>query len=74
MLAEQVLYHLIHTSNPLYSGYFGDGVSQTVCQGWLQTTILPISTSKVAGIISGLLFDFSNQMNVSIDLILFFRS
>jgi hypothetical protein len=26
MLAKQALYCLSHTSNPFYSGYFGDGV------------------------------------------------
>jgi hypothetical protein len=33
-----------------YSGYFGDGVSQTICLGYPQTVILPISASQVARI------------------------
>jgi hypothetical protein len=32
-LAKQVLYHLSHTSSPFCSGYFGDGVSPTICLG-----------------------------------------
>jgi hypothetical protein len=30
----------------LASGYFGDGVPQTICMDWPQTLILPISTSQ----------------------------
>jgi hypothetical protein len=41
---------LSHTSSPFYFGYFGNGVSWTVCSGWAQTTILWISASQVAGI------------------------
>jgi hypothetical protein len=33
-LAKQALYHLSHTSSPFCSGYFGDGVSQTICLDW----------------------------------------
>jgi hypothetical protein len=29
------------------SGYFGDEVLQTICLGWAQTLIIPISTSQV---------------------------
>jgi hypothetical protein len=39
---------LNHTSSPFCSGYFGDGVSRTICPGWPQTTSLPISVSQVA--------------------------
>jgi hypothetical protein len=39
-LAKQVLHCLSHTSSPFCSGYFGDGVSQTICLGWPQTLIL----------------------------------
>jgi hypothetical protein len=34
-------------------GFFRNRVSQTICQGWLQTTTLPISTSWVARITGG---------------------
>jgi hypothetical protein len=34
MLAKQTLCCLSHTSSPFCSGYFGDGVSQIICQGW----------------------------------------
>jgi hypothetical protein len=50
MLAKQEIFHLRHTSSPFCSGYFGDGVSQTVCPGWLPTEILLISDSQVAGL------------------------
>jgi hypothetical protein len=30
MLAKQTLYCLNHTSTPFFSGYFGDGVAQTI--------------------------------------------
>jgi hypothetical protein len=36
---------------PFFSGYFGDGVSRTICRGWPQTSILPISASQVARIL-----------------------
>jgi hypothetical protein len=49
-LAKQVLYCLSHTSRPFCSGYFGDGISPTVCLGWPQTTILLISASQIARI------------------------
>jgi hypothetical protein len=32
--------------------YFEDGVSRTVCMGWPQAMILPISASQVARIIN----------------------
>jgi hypothetical protein len=41
---------LSHTSSPLCSGYFGDGISQTIYSGWPQTSMLPISASQVAKI------------------------
>jgi hypothetical protein len=53
MLANQVLYHLSHTSSPFNSGYFGDGVSQTICPGWSQTMIFPVSASQIATGIPG---------------------
>jgi hypothetical protein len=34
----------------LMMGFFQDRVSQTICSGWLQTTILLISASRVARI------------------------
>jgi hypothetical protein len=30
----QALYHLSHFCSPFFSGYFGDGILQTVCPGW----------------------------------------
>jgi hypothetical protein len=35
-------------SSPFCSGYFGDGISQTICPGWHHTVILLISASQVA--------------------------
>jgi hypothetical protein len=37
--ARQALSHLSHTSSSFCFGYFGDGVSRTICLGWPQTTI-----------------------------------
>jgi hypothetical protein len=45
MVANQVLYHLSHTSSPFYSDYFGDGISWIICQSWLWTSVLSISAS-----------------------------
>jgi hypothetical protein len=42
---------LSHTSSAFCSGYFGDGVSWTICLGWPCTEILLISASQVARII-----------------------
>jgi hypothetical protein len=42
-----------HTSSPLCSGYFGDGVSWTICLGWPWTEILLISVSQVARRVTG---------------------
>jgi hypothetical protein len=36
---------LSHTTSPFYDGYFGDRVSQTICPGWLQNSMLLISAS-----------------------------
>jgi hypothetical protein len=47
-IAKQRFYHLSHISSPFCSGYFGDGVSETICLGWPPTTILWISASPVA--------------------------
>jgi hypothetical protein len=33
MRAKQALYHLNHTSSPLSSGYFGDGVLENYLPG-----------------------------------------
>jgi hypothetical protein len=41
---------LSHTCSPFYSGYFGDGVSLTVCLDWPWALILLISASQVARI------------------------
>jgi hypothetical protein len=38
------------TPPAIYSGYFGNRVSQSICSGWPATTILPISASQVAKI------------------------
>jgi hypothetical protein len=46
VFAMQVLYRL----SPFYSGYFGDGVSWAICEGWPQTLILPISAFQIARI------------------------
>jgi hypothetical protein len=47
LLAKQALYRLSHTSCPFSSGYFGDGVSQTICPGQPWTMILLISVFQV---------------------------
>jgi hypothetical protein len=49
--AKQALYHLSHISSPFDFGYFGEGISRTICPGWPQTNILLISASQVARII-----------------------
>jgi hypothetical protein len=49
-LHSRSFYHLSHTSSPYFSGYFGDGVLQTICPGWPQTKILPISVLQAARI------------------------
>jgi hypothetical protein len=41
---------LSHTSSAFCYGYFGDGVSQTICLDWPRTMTLPISASQVAWI------------------------
>jgi hypothetical protein len=46
--AEQALYQLSHSSSPVFSGYCRDGVSWTICMGWLQTMILLISVFQEA--------------------------
>jgi hypothetical protein len=50
MLAKQALYHLSHTCSPFCCGYFGDRVSQTICLGWLPTSVLLISAFQITGI------------------------
>jgi hypothetical protein len=49
-LAKQAFYGLNQISSPFCSGYFGDGILQTICPGWPQTMILPISASQIARI------------------------
>jgi hypothetical protein len=51
VLAKQAHYCLSHTSIPFCSGYFGDGILQTVCLDWARISILLISASQVARII-----------------------
>jgi hypothetical protein len=34
ILTKQAFYQLSHTPSSLCSGYFGDGVSQTICPNW----------------------------------------
>jgi hypothetical protein len=46
--AWKMLYCLSHASSPFCCGYFGDGVSWTICLCWPWTTILPISAFQVA--------------------------
>jgi hypothetical protein len=51
MLVWQALDHLSDSSGPfLYWLFFWDRVSQTICPDWLQTVILLISASWIAGI------------------------
>jgi hypothetical protein len=50
MFANQALYCLSLNFSPFCSSYFGDGVSRTLCLGWPQTAIIPISAYQVAGI------------------------
>jgi hypothetical protein len=48
---KEALYYLSHTSSTFFSGYFGDGVSQTICPGWSWAVILPVSAFQVARIL-----------------------
>jgi hypothetical protein len=43
VFVKQSLYSLSHTSIPFCSGYFGDGVSKTICPVWPWTIILLIT-------------------------------
>jgi hypothetical protein len=46
-----MLYHLNHSASPFFGWvFFQDRVSQTLCLGWLQMTVLLISASQVARI------------------------
>jgi hypothetical protein len=36
VFAKQALYHLSHTSSPFCSGYFADGIIQSIFLGWVQ--------------------------------------
>jgi hypothetical protein len=47
---------LSYTCSSFFSGYFGDGISETICSGWPQTAILLNLASQVARII-----DMSHQ-------------
>jgi hypothetical protein len=51
VLAKQALCSSSHTSSSFCSGYFGNGMSWTICSGWPWATILLISASQVARII-----------------------
>jgi hypothetical protein len=46
-LAKQVLCCLSHSSRTFCCGYFGDGVSWTICLVWPQTSILPILAFQI---------------------------
>jgi hypothetical protein len=48
--AKLAFYLLSHSSRPFCSSYFEDRVLWTICQGWLWTTVLPISASQVTRI------------------------
>jgi hypothetical protein len=50
MLARQVFYHWSHLTSPFLCWAFWDGVSQTqtICLGWLWTSVLLTSASWVA--------------------------
>jgi hypothetical protein len=50
-LTKQILFHMSNASCPFCSGYFGGGVSQTVCLGWPKTGILPISASQLGSFV-----------------------
>jgi hypothetical protein len=63
---KQVCYHLSHTSSPFSSGYFGDGVSRTICPGRPQTMILLISASQGAGITSVSYWSLTNGPSLSL--------
>jgi hypothetical protein len=57
VFTKQVLYHLSHTSSPFCSGYFGDGVLQTICPGWPWTvTLLILASQRETGTWQRLLF------------------
>jgi hypothetical protein len=60
---------LSHTSSPFCSGYFGDGVSPTICLGCPWTLILPISASQLTRITSLTFFN----CNFNVWLILCFQ-
>jgi hypothetical protein len=50
LLCKELFNCLSHASCPFCSGYFGDGVWQTICPGWCWTAILLLSASQVARI------------------------
>jgi hypothetical protein len=50
MLAKQELCYLSHTSNPFYSGYFGDGILWTIYLGYPWTMILSSQAARVTGV------------------------
>jgi hypothetical protein len=50
VLAKQVLYSLSYASSPFCSGCFEDGILRTICLGWPQTLILPMSASQIVKI------------------------
>jgi hypothetical protein len=49
VLAKQTFYHLSHISNLFYSGYFRDGVSKTICLGWLSAS----QVARITGMSNG---------------------
>jgi hypothetical protein len=51
MVAKQIFYLLSLTSYTFCSGYFGDEVLQTICQGFSLSMMLPITASQEARII-----------------------
>jgi hypothetical protein len=62
-LTHQMFYPLSNTSSPFCSVYFGDGISQAICLGWLWTSILRIS-ARIIGTnhqsMADFLFQFKN--------------
>jgi hypothetical protein len=52
-LTKQALYCLSHTSSLFCSGYFEDGLSQTICLDWPWILILLFSASQVTRISGG---------------------
>jgi hypothetical protein len=47
---KQVSFYLSHTSSPFCFGYFGDGISRTICPGWPLPSVLSFSASQIVRI------------------------